>query len=147
MTEEIDENYFSLEEIPTSDFVRYLLNKEDLIIYFVKDNPGEKHEEEHVDPEFSDEPHEDDDDNDDHDDHENLNGHLYKVVFKNYSKLIVEGDECDLYRYKNSIIKDNFIQLEFHGINLSESGNDFKIQFSFDKYEIIDCGKIKSPEV
>lgn len=147
MTEELDEDFFSLSDIPTSDFVRYVLDKKDLIIYFVKDNPGEKHQEENIDPEFSDEPHEDDDDEDCHDDHENLNGHLYKIVFNNYSNLKVEGDECDLYRYINSIMEENFIQLKFHGINLTEPENNFLIQFSFDKYKIIDCGKIKGPGV
>lgn len=144
MEQEIE--LLTLEEIPSCDFVRFVLNGKDLTVYFVKDNPGEAHAEEHVDPELGDEPKYEEDE-EDHDDHDNLNGHLYKVIFKNISNFITRGEECDLYRHKKSIVQKDYISLDYTGINMVGPEGEFGFEFNYETYEIIDFGKIKGPDV
>lgn len=139
--------FLSLDDLPSCDFVRYILKDTELTLFFVKDNQGEEEEKKPVDPELGDEPTFEEDEDEDHDDHDNLNGHLYKIVFHGVSEFSVKGNEADLYRHKSSLIEKNHIMLEYKGINLNEPETEMKLSFSFALYQIIDLGKIKGPDV
>ena len=142
--EERDE-FMTLNDIPSSDFVRHTLKEDILTMYFVKDNQGEKDLPPKKDPELSDEPSFEEEEEED--DHDNLNGHLYKIVFHGVNDFHFEGEEADLYRHKSSRIESNHIHLEYLGTNLSEPEVEIQMDFSFSFYQIVDCGKIHGPEV
>ncbi len=143
--DEINE-FMTLNDIPSSDFVRYNLKDDVLTMFFVKDNQGEKDIAKPRDPELGDEPAVEEEE-EDHDDHDNLNGHLYKIVFHGVTGFQCIGEESDLYRHKASKIENNHIHLEYLGTNLSEPEQDIEIDFSFGFYQIVDCGKIHGPDV
>lgn len=142
----MENEFMTLEDIPSSDFVRYQKKDDELTMYFVKDNQGEKDIHKEKDPELGDEP-DFEEEEEDHDDHDNLNGHLYKIVFHGVSDFSFTGNECDLYRHTSSKVENNHIHLEYLGTNLIGPEEDVSIDFSFLYYQIVDCGKIHGPDV
>ena len=124
------------------ELVRYTLKEDILSLEVVADN--EKEEEHHCCH------HDCDDDDEEEEEHscmEGLNGHLFTLIFKGVKDFSEEGEECDNYILKDMSVEGNKISLSYEGRNLVEPDSKLEFSFSYQSYEVIDDGKIASPEV
>ncbi len=127
----------SLNILKDCELVRYTLKDDILSLEVVADN-DEEEEEEH---------HHHDEEEEDHCCLEGLNGHLFTIVFKGVKDFSEAGEECDNYVLKDMSIENNKIALSYEGRNLFEPDSKLEFSFSYQSYEVIDDGKIASPEV
>lgn len=112
--------------IKECDFVRTVKEGKDVAIFVVGDNEKDEADEDEC--------------------CEGLNGHLFKLVFRDVSDYAVEGEESDSYVLLSSDVRDGRVDLTYQGTSFDGTSGKLRICFEFKKYDVVDLGKIEGPD-
>lgn len=141
------DDLLNLDVLKDSDLIRATKKGNDLHLLIVGDNEEEEHHPHHIteaelgdeQQEYLQEP--------DHDACDEMNGHLFLLIFKNVSSLSLPDKEFDSYRTRKVQREDNSLSLTYLGVAFDLPEEEVTISFHYESYEIIDKGKITGPDI
>ena len=133
-TEMTKNDLLDLNRLIECEIIKFQLNDDVFSLLVVGDNE-------------EDEIHDHHDDEEDDDCCEGLNGHLFKLEFKDVKNYSYTGEECDNYLTKRIIVEDNHLSISLEGVNFIEGGSSsIKFSFNYSSFTIKDMGPIAGPD-